>query len=155
MKLNRLLWRCWYYFRSGYATYIALPLGFLSIITTIYYLAIQNIPFLKDIFPHFSWFVFPAVVLGVPLSILIGWLHIRRSRALGAEIELSAEASPYNYKLPPGHLGEVLYPALYFALKAAAGASLSQKEREEIQEILNKFETLFRGGYVGKPRVKP
>jgi len=75
------LFRAWYYFRVGYSTYLTFLLGFVSTIITVYYLAINNISFLKVVFPSFWIFSILAITVGVPLAIFSGYFHVKRSRA--------------------------------------------------------------------------
>ena len=151
--------RFWYYFRIGYATYLTFLLGYVSTLITVYYLAIKSLPYLLDIFPHFETFSLLATVIGAPASVIIGWLHLKRSQAYNAEADISVESSPYTYKLSPGVLQEAFAP-LYFELLVQvrklteAQGLLSDTERARIEDIEKKMQTLIDGGYVGKPRRK-
>lgn len=49
LNFRQFLFRCWYYFRIGYSTYLTFLLGFATTLVTVYYLAINNIPALKPI----------------------------------------------------------------------------------------------------------
>ena len=95
------LFRAWYYFRLGYSTYLTFILGYASTLVTVYYLAIRNAPALLDLFPHFAEFGVLATVVGGPLAVVIGWIHLKRSGLYSSEADISVEASPYTYKLPP------------------------------------------------------
>ena len=77
-KVYRLATGAWYYFRLGYSTYLTFLLGYASTLVTVYFLAIKNMPVLLEIFPNFELFSVIATVIGVPLSIGIGWLHLKR-----------------------------------------------------------------------------
>jgi len=39
MKAKNLIFRSWYYFRTGYNTYLIIPVGYVSTLITVYYLA--------------------------------------------------------------------------------------------------------------------
>lgn len=110
MNLRRLLFRSWYYFRIGYATYLTFLLGFVSTIVTVYYLAINNIPLLKLIFPSFWLFSILAIVVGVPLAIFSGYFHFERSQAYSSEVDIGVEANPYYYKIIPGKEKDIAIP---------------------------------------------
>ena len=110
MNLRRLLFRAWYYFRIGYATYLTFLLGFVSTIVTVYYLAVNNISFLKLIFPNFWIFSVLAIVVGVPLAVSSGYFHFKRSRAYSSEVDITVEANPYFYKITPGKERELQIP---------------------------------------------
>lgn len=110
MNLRRLLFRSWYYLRIGYSTYLTFLLGFATTVVTVYYLAINNIPFLKLIFTSFIVFSICAAAVGVPLSILAGYVHFKRSRAYSAEIDIAVETNPYYFKITPGKEREIQVP---------------------------------------------
>ena len=110
MNLTRLLFRSWYYFRIGYGTYLTFLLGFATTIVTVYYLAINNIPALKSVFTSFWLFMILSVAVGVPLSVLGGWLHFKRSQAYSSEVDIAVEANPYYFKIIPGKEKELQVP---------------------------------------------
>jgi len=72
-----------------------LPIGLLSISTTIYYLAIKSIPDLTRIFPNFSSFIliFPLIY---PISVILGWGHYRKTNIFQTEQEIIIQSSPYT-----------------------------------------------------------
>lgn len=113
MKLNvrRLLFRSWYYLRIGYSTYLTFLLGFATTVVTVYYLAINSIPALKTVFTSFLFFSIFAAAVGVPLAILAGYVHFKRSRAYSAEVDIGVEANPYYFKITPGKEREIQIPA--------------------------------------------
>ena len=156
---TRWIYRAWYYFRQGYSTYLTFVLGYASTLVTVYYLAIQNMPPLLDIFPHFTEFAILATVVGAPLAVAIGWVHMKRSRLFSSEQDISVEANPYNYKLPPGYWGEAFMPVTLAQLRMLRKLSesrgfLTDTEKAQLDELEKKMETLIRGGYVGSPRRK-
>ena len=153
----RWAYRAWYYFRMGYATYLTFLFGYVSTLVTVYYLAIKNMPPLLDVFPHFVPFAVLATVLGGPLAIMVGWVHMKRSRLFSSEQDIAVEANPYQYKLPPGYLKEAWVPVMLVQLRLLRKMSetsglLTDLERAEIEELDKKVVTLLRGGYLGSPR---
>jgi len=110
LNVRQFLFRCWYYFRIGYGTYLTFLLGFATTIITVYYLAINNIPALKSVFPSFLLFGLLAIGVGVPLSVLAGYVHFQRSRAYSSEVDIGVEANPYYYKVTPGKEREISLP---------------------------------------------
>ena len=154
-----LLSRAWYYFRLGYATYLTFLLGYISTLITVYYLAIKNIPDLLDLFPHFVPFAILATVIGGPLSVAIGWIHLKRNNLYSSEADISVESNPWNYKLPPGYSKDALYPLLLAELRilhrlALKESIISDSEKNELDSLEEKFQTLLNGGYLGTPRRK-
>ncbi|MFH0848639.1 MAG: hypothetical protein V1857_03980, partial [archaeon] len=144
MKLIKYVMRFWYYFRMGYSTYLSFLLGATNTLTVIYYLLIKNVPELQTAFPHFSVFVLPAVFLGLPLAVVVGWLHMKGTRAYSSELDISVEANPYAYKLAPGWQTEVVMPLNLKLLQLATKISkeknlLSPKEESEMRDIEKKL----------------
>ena len=159
LDITRFVTRSWYYFRMGYSTYLTFLLGYVSTFVTVYYLAIKDMPILLNIFPHFLTFAVFGTVIGAPLSVFIGWLHLKRTPAYTAEADIGAEANPYNYKLPPGFWREVLAPTFLELLRQnrtilATNKLLSREDEEKISELERRLAILISGGYVGRPRRK-
>ena len=151
--------RLWFYFRMGYATYLTFLLGFISTLITVYYLAIKNIPYLLDVFPHFVPFAVLATIIGLPFSIGVGWVHYKRSPAFSSEVDIQVEANPYYFKLPPGYNREVyapLYLEILLLLKRLLEGEkmLSSEDRARIENLERKLQVLIDGGLVGTPRRK-
>jgi len=69
-------------------------LGYVSTLITVYYLAIKNVPSLLDVFPKFVPFAMLATVIGAPLSVAIGWIHLKRSNLYSSEATISVESNP-------------------------------------------------------------
>ena len=87
--------RAWYYFRNGWATYFAFIFAAINTLTVTYYLAIENIPELKTIFPTFPHYIIIITLIGIPLLTLIGYIHFKRSIAYRAETEIAYESNPF------------------------------------------------------------
>jgi len=159
LKFEELMFRAWYYFRNGYATYLSFPVGFLTFISTTYYLAIKNVPFLQDFFPRFYLFAIVAVIVIFPLGVLIGWLHMKRTLAYPTQVAITVESNPYNYKIRPGKEAEINYPLWYLMLRTLEKLSekegvLTSKEKKEFEELREKIERLKRGEVIGAPRQR-
>jgi len=159
MRFSTFVYRCWYYFRLGYSTYLTFMLGLVSTLVTVYYLAIKNWPYVLSLFPQFAPFAIMTIVVGVPLSILIGWVHMKRSSVWKAEMDIGVEANPYYYKLPPGYYQEAWTPAYLEILRGMMALLEKEKllkpeDRARLSELEKKLEKLISGGYVGAPRRK-
>lgn len=96
------LLRSFYYFRTGYSIYLSLPLTLVSLCTTVYYLAIQNIPAIKAMVPGFIEFAVLLVVVVYPLGALAGWFHFKALPFYRIEQQVNVESNPYSQdKLAP------------------------------------------------------
>jgi len=85
----------------GYSLYLSFPVAFIGYASSIYYLAIKNLPFLDVIFPHFHIFVVISLFVLPPFGILLGWLHYKKalSSFFKAEMDVQTEANPYATKI--------------------------------------------------------
>jgi len=156
MMRRNLPFRAWYYFRVGYTTYLAFLMATANTMVTVYYLAIKTVPALEGIFPSFSvWTLFIIFTVG-PIAVFAGWLHLKRSPAYRAEAEISTEANPYLYKLPPGYWREALIPAileiLRLNLKIVNKEPMTSEEMESLKILQKKLQFLIDGGFVGQPK---
>ena len=73
--------RAWYYFRMGWSTYFAFIFAAINTLTVTYYLAIENYPALKEIFPSFEVYILIICSIGIPLLTIIGYTHFKRTKA--------------------------------------------------------------------------
>jgi hypothetical protein len=142
--------------RTGYAVYLSFILAAVNVIVTVYYLAIVNNQTLKLIFPDFSYWAVTIIMIGVPASVFIGWLHLKRSPAYRSEMDVSVESNPYYYKLPPGYWKDALVPVMLetmkLNIKLLNKESLSDKEIKSLKELQEKLEHLIEGGRVDSPK---
>ena len=88
MGKRNLGFRSWYYFRTGWSTYFAFILAALNTLTVTYFLAIDNYPSLKTIFPSFELYVIIIVSIGIPMLVTIGYIHFKRTHAFKSEIDV-------------------------------------------------------------------
>ena len=95
MKQN-LLFRSWFYFRTGWQTYFAFILAAINTLTVTYFLAIDNYPSLQTVFPSFEIYILIIVSIGIPLLILIGFIHFKRSQSFKSEDDVLIESNPYQ-----------------------------------------------------------
>ena len=92
---EKLPFRAWFYFRQGYGLYFAFILAGINTLTLTYFLAIENYPLLKEVFPTFVHYVIILVAIGVPVLITVGYLHYKRSPAYRSEAGIMQETNPY------------------------------------------------------------
>ena len=92
---NNLGFRGWFYFRQGWSVYFAFIFAAVNTLTVTYFLAIENYPFLKDVFPSFIHYIVIVVLIGIPLLVLIGYAHYKRTASFKAEADIHIEANPH------------------------------------------------------------
>ncbi len=91
--------RSWYYFRIGYSSYFAFIFAAINTLTVTYFLAIENYPVLKELFPSFTIYVIVAVGIGLPLLILVGYVHFKRTPAYRSEAAVNFESNPFSRRM--------------------------------------------------------
>ena len=94
-KKSKHVFRAWFYFRNGWSLYFAFIFAAVNTLVVTYYLAIDKIPFLLNIFPSFGHYVVTLVSIGVPILVLIGYIHFKRSPAYKSEASIGFEVNPY------------------------------------------------------------
>ena len=152
------LFRLWFYFRNGWGTYFAFIFAAINTLTVTYFLAIENYPFLNQLFPTFIHYVLIISAIGVPILVAVGYIHFKRSLAYSAEADIVTEAHPYNFRILPGWNTEVVFP-LYLTLsqmmiKWSKNEKLDNEDIEKVKTLQAKIEKLLNGEMVGEPRKK-
>ena len=134
--------RSWFYFRSGWSIYFAFIFAAINTLVVTYYLAIENIPFLGEIFPTFTHYVVTAVLVGVPFLITIGYIHFQRSQSFKAESDIRVETNPHQRRilLNTEFLLEIVFRLNNSLLKKLINEKLTEKELGEIHMIQEKIQ---------------
>jgi len=149
-----LPFRTWFYFRMGWGTYFAFIFAAINTMVVTYYLAIESIPTLKSVFYSFTIYAIFVAIIGIPLLVLAGYVHFKRTGAYASETDVVVESNPYNYKLPPGYQKEVFTPLQLVLSKLILKLALNEKPTEEeinkLNELIKQLNFLIQGGVVGK-----
>jgi hypothetical protein len=147
---KNLPYRSWFYFRTGWATYFAFIFSAINTLVVTYYLAIEKIPDLKEIFPSFTYYAIFMIGIGIPTLILFGYAHFKKSGAYRSEANIAAESNPYFYRLPPGYTIDVLFPLHLkmseLMMKIVSKETASKEEIEDLVKLQKKLEFLIKGG---------
>ena len=93
---SSLTFRSWYYFRMGWATYFAFIFAAVNTLTVTYFLAIERYPFLTTIFPSFLQYIVIIVGIGIPILVIVGYIHYKRTLAFKSEADVMVESNPYQ-----------------------------------------------------------
>ena len=108
MNLHRL----WFYFRTGYGSYVSLALGVIQFLL-IGALYIQRIPELSSL--HFSELIALFMVPFIAVSIVMGLLHTRHQ--MRTDTMLSALQNPFMFRIAPGKEEKISIPMTILGLK--------------------------------------
>lgn len=143
------LHKVWFYYRYGYALYLAMILSGVNTLILVYFTMGDVVFVIRDTFPHFLWFLSTAIIIGVPTLIIVGYLHYRF--AYKSEAEVIVKRNPYHYKLPDGHNIEVLFPILYELINYLEQQNPNRSK--EYAVLKKKLELLLAGGSVGQSKI--
>lgn len=140
MKKN-IGFRFWFYFRSGWSTYFAFLLAALNTLTVTYYLAIDKYPVLQAIFPSFIQYVIILVSIGIPLLIIVGYAHWKRTPAYRSEADIWMESNPYQARMLVNSemLMKINLKLLNLILKQTKNESVSDDEINEVITLQTEF----------------
>ena len=129
--------RSWYYFRTGWSTYFAFILAAINTLTVTYFLAIDNYPALKAVFPSFEQYIVIIVTIGIPLLIFVGYLHFKRTQAFRSEVDVLIESNPYQRRNTVNAEINLRLnlKILTMMLKISRKESISESEIQEIEKL--------------------
>ena len=136
---KNLGFRGWFYFRTGWATYFAFVVSAVNALTVTFFLAIENYPSLSVIFPTFGHYIVIVVGVGVPILVLVGYIHFKRSKSFRAEADVLIETNPHIRRILQNT--EVLLPSYLklteLIIKMSENKKLTDKELEEVSKLQN------------------
>ena len=137
MSKNNLGFRGWYYFRTGWSTYFAFILAAINTLTVTYFLAIENYPSLKSIFPSFEQYIVIIVSIGIPLLICVGYIHFKRTHAFKSEVDVLIESNPYQRRnTVNGEINLRLNIKLInMLIKVSKKESLAESDLKDIEDL--------------------
>ena len=133
--------RSWYYFRMGWGTYFAFIFAAINTLVVTYYLAIERVPALLTIFPNFLHYVLIISTIGVPLLIIVGYIHYKRTLAFKSEIDIVVESNPYQRRniVNITLILESIMKTNQLLLKLSKNEKLSETEIGEINSKIDEI----------------
>ena len=138
---QRTGFRGWFYFRMGWSTYFVFILAAINTLTVTYFLAIDNYPALKAIFPSFEQYALIMVCIGIPLLILVGYAHFKKTLAYKSEMDVMIESNPYiTRNTVNADLSLKLNLKLIsLLLRMSNGEKIEKNEIDEIEKLHNEI----------------
>ena len=133
--------RGWFYFRMGWSTYFAFILAAINTLTVTYFLAIDNYPALKIIFPSFEIYVLILISIGVPLLIFIGYCHYKKTKAFRSEMDVLVESNPFLSRntVNADLTLKLNLKLISLLLKMSTGEKIDKNEIDEIEKLHNEI----------------
>ena len=133
--------RSWFYFRTGWSVYFAFIFAAINTLVVTYYLAIENIPFLREVFPTFTYYVVTAVLVGIPILVTVGYIHFKRSAGFRAETDVAIETNPHARRTLLNT--EAIIASYLFSnelmIKMLKGEKLTDEEIKKLAELQEKI----------------
>ena len=133
--------RSWFYFRSGWSIYFAFIFAAINTLVVTYYLAIENIPFLGEIFPTFTHYVVTAISVGIPILVAAGYIHFKRSAGFKSEADVAIETNPHARRTLLNT--EAIIASYLFSnelmIKMLKGEKLTGEEIKKLAELQEKI----------------
>ena len=138
---KNLGFRGWFYFRTGWATYFAFVVAAINALTVTFFLAIENYPSLSMIFPTFFHYIVIVVGVGVPILVLVGYVHFKKSKSFRAEADVLIETNPHIRRILQNT--EVLLPSYLklteIIVKLSENKKLTDEELKEVSKLQNQL----------------
>ena len=141
---KNLGFRSWYYFRTGWSTYFAFIFAAINTLTVTYFLAIENYPVLKEVFPTFTIYIILIAGIGIPILTLVGYFHFKRTPSYRAEATVMYETNPFARRMFVNselnlQINQKLIDLILLISKNEKMSGDDISRVYEIQEKLNKF----------------
>ena len=143
---KKIVPRAWFYFRMGWSLYFAFIFAAINTLTVTYYLAIEKYPTLQAIFPSFLQYVVLIVGIGIPILVVIGYFHIKKTSAFRSETAIAAENNPYQRRTIVNtelilRLNQELIKILMKNLKDEKVTNEDLEKIDKIESEINKITT--------------
>ena len=128
----------------GWSTYFAFIFAAINTLTVTYFLAIERYPELSVIFPSFPQYVLIITIIGIPVLILVGYVHYKRTLAFRSEVDVVLESNPYQLRNVVNNTINVkLTLKMYeMILKLSQNQKLTENEIEELTKSHKEIQDL-------------
>ena len=138
---QRIGFRGWFYFRVGWSTYFVFILAAINTLTITYFLAIDNYPALKAVFPTFEQYAMIMISVGIPMLIVVGYAHFKKTLAYKSEMDIYVESNPYlSRNTVNADLSLKLNLKLIsLLLKMSTNEKIEKNEIDEIEKLHSKI----------------
>ena len=133
--------RGWFYFRMGWSTYFVFILAAINTLTVTYFLAIDNYPTLKAIFPSFEQYALIMISVGIPLLVVVGYAHFKKTLAYKSEMDIMIESNPYIARntVNADLSLKLNLKLISLLLRMSNGEKIEKNEMDEIEKFHNEI----------------
>ena len=126
----------------GWSTYFAFILAAINTLTVTYFLAIDNYPSLKNIFPSFEIYILIVSIIGIPILTAIGYSHFKRTPGLRSESDVLQRENPYWARMLVNSQFSLTLnlKILNLITKLSKNEKISDNEINELFELQKQFQ---------------
>ena len=143
---KNVVWRGWWYFRQGWSNYFTFLMAAVNTLTITYFLAIERYPALVAIFPNFIQYVLIVALIGIPLLVLVGYAHWKKTSARRAEVDIFYEVNPYVIRqlVNTEMVVQMNLTLNQHILKLSQGQKLSDEEINDLSQLQEKLSEFIK-----------
>ena len=125
----------------GWSTYFVFILAAINTLTVTYFLAIDNYPTLKSIFPSFEQYALLMISVGIPILILVGYAHFKKTVAYKSELDIMVESNPYIARntVNADLSLKLNLKLISLLLRMSNGEKIEKNEIDEIEKLHNEI----------------
>jgi len=138
-----MFFRFWYYFRIGWGTYFVFVLGAVNTLTVTYFLAVDNYPTLKQLFPSFEIYALYLTTILIPILIVVGYSHFKKTHAFKSEVDVIIESNPYQRRILVNTEANLSINLKLISIiqKMAKEQNIDQEQLDELKKISDELST--------------
>jgi len=92
---KKSVFRAWFYFRIGWGTYFTFIFTAINSLVVTYYLAIEKISVLEQIFPSVFHYGIIIITVIIPSLTLMGYIYFKKSPQFSSEADINFESNPH------------------------------------------------------------
>jgi len=125
----------------GWSTYFVFILAAINTLTVTYFLAIDNYPTLKSIFPTFEQYALLMISVGIPMLIVVGYAHFKKTLAYKSEMDIMIESNPYIARntVNADLSLKLNLKLISLLLRMSNGEKIEKNEIDEIEKLHNEI----------------
>lgn len=130
----------------GWATYFAFIFAAVNTLTVTYFLAIERYPFLTTIFPSFLQYIVIIVSIGIPILVIVGYIHYKRTLAFKSEADVMVESNPYQRRNVVNNTisVEVAIKNMELLIKLTKQEKITEEEMNDLTKLYERYSEFLK-----------
>lgn len=130
----------------GWATYFAFIFAAVNTLTVTYFLAIERYPVLTSIFPSFLQYIVIIVGIGIPILVIVGYIHYKRTLAFKSEADVMVESNPYQRRNVVNNTisVEVAIKNMELLIKLTKQEKITEEEMNDLTKLYERYSEFLK-----------